>query len=85
VRSKKFEQILLTGSAGGSAKTEPPPSAYLAKKWRRKGRFQVFRSAFSETLGFAQFDDKFFLYLPAVIRPMQYSLSLFSSTTPVSR
>ena|GEM_PF-6601370 len=38
---KKSEPISLTGSACGRAKTEPP-SARLAKKRKRKGRFQVF-------------------------------------------
>jgi hypothetical protein len=58
---KKSELILRAiGSAGGRAKTDLP-SASLALKRKRKGRFQVFRSAFSGTLGFAQFGGKFFL------------------------
>jgi len=57
---KISEPISLTGAAGG-----PPPkkplSARRALKRKRKGRFQVFRSAYSGTPSFARFGGKFFI------------------------
>jgi len=49
--------------AGKNSFPPDPPSARPQKRPFRIGRFQVFRSAFSGTLGFAQFGDKlFFLF-----------------------
>lgn|GEM_PF-6384111 len=59
VCSKKFEQISPKICRAGGIPPPDPPSARPQKRPFRIGRFQVFRSAFGRTLGFAQFGGKF--------------------------
>jgi len=66
VRSKKFEQISPKICRAGGIPPRPPfrPPHLSASGGEATlsglRRFQVFRSAFSGTLGFAQFGGKFF-------------------------